>query len=181
MIRILEDRPVQPEAWTVVFDRKCANPWVRALCWRQKYRHVSAYAYVPGLAVWVFYNVRLYGTDLVLCRDGATAKRMIAATIATADLVCMRRREATDAGGMRWRWGFYCVPAVKHLLGLKSTALRPDALFRDCVAAGGEAFEADSALNQDSGLPTMRLCQAPSTSQNTKISKTLCKPQSLIA
>ena len=37
----------------------------------------------------------------------------------------------------RARFGFYCVPAIKHLLGLKCVALTPDGLYRAVIKAGG--------------------------------------------
>src|ERR1700738_1141353 len=34
--------------------------------------------------------------------------------------------------------GFWCTIAMKHLVGLRSRALRPDRLWHDCIAAGGK-------------------------------------------
>lgn len=40
--------------------------------------------------------------------------------------------------GLRGRVGLWCVTAVKHLAGFRSSALRPKALHRDLLAAGCE-------------------------------------------
>jgi hypothetical protein len=34
--------------------------------------------------------------------------------------------------------GFWCTLAMKHLVGISTGALRPDRLWRDCIAAGGK-------------------------------------------
>lgn len=43
-----------------------------------------------------------------------------------------------EGGGLRARIGLWCVTATKHALGLRSSALRPKALFRDLVSEGAE-------------------------------------------
>ncbi|WP_165923541.1 hypothetical protein [Bosea sp. BK604] len=42
-----------------------------------------------------------------------------------------------------FRLGFWCVPAMSHLVGLTSTVLRPDALYAACMKAGGSICEWD--------------------------------------
>jgi hypothetical protein len=34
--------------------------------------------------------------------------------------------------------GFWCTIAMKHLIGIRSRAFRPDRLWRDCIAVGGK-------------------------------------------
>src|SRR5262245_50481056 len=41
--------------------------------------------------------------------------------------------------------GFWCTLAMKHLVGIRAAALRPDQLWRDSIAAGGKPYETDSA------------------------------------
>jgi hypothetical protein len=51
---------------------------------------------------------------------------------------------AIAPAGPRKRWGrlgFWCVPAMAHLLGLKGTLFRPDALYRACLAQGGSIVD----------------------------------------
>lgn len=128
---------VRPESWTLVFNREAATWWVGWLAFG-RYKHVRAYAYVPFLHVWVFIDTHLGGSDVIVTADGEPAQRQIAAWIVNADLIRMRRhlparRYLTPP--------FYCVGAVKRLLGLNCGALRPDALYRYCLAHGAEPFE----------------------------------------
>lgn len=128
---------IQPETWTLVFSREAATWWTGILA-LGRYKHVRAYAYVPFLHVWIFYDVHLRGTDIVIAADGEPANRMISTWIRNADLVVMRRR-AVDHRSIP-AFGF-CVPAIKRLLGLRCVSLRPDALYRHCLANGGQPFE----------------------------------------
>ncbi len=129
---------VQPDTWTLVFNREAATWWASWLA-LGRYKHVRAYAYVPFLHVWVFYDVNLAGTDIVIAADGEPASKMIESWIENADLLQMKRQ-----GGARMRalppLGAWCVPAVKRLLGLQCVALRPDALYRHCLRNGGIPF-----------------------------------------
>lgn len=137
MIRAIEGPLiVQPRSWTLVFNREASSRWFGALV-PGRYKHVRAYAYVPFLHVWVFYDPDFRGTDIIVAADGEPAKRLIASWTVKADLMMMR---VTDARA-RPRIGFWCVPMIKSLIGLRSSALRPDGLWADCLANGGEPFE----------------------------------------
>lgn len=127
----------QPEYWTLVFARRSATRWGSLLaCGR--YKHVRAYAYVPFLHVWVFYDVAISGTSIVIAADGDAALGMILAWSEDADRIKIRRGPEP----MRNPPVFgYCVPSMKRLIGLRSGALRPDALWRDCLKAGGTPVE----------------------------------------
>lgn len=141
---------VQPEIWTLVFNREAKTRWASWLA-MGRYKHVRAYAYVPFLHVWVFFDPHIAGTDIVIAADGEPAQRLIGSWIVDADLLRMRRRPP----GREFCWpgvwcderakfpvlGF-CVPAIKRLLGLRYVALRPDALYRLCLRNGGEPFGA---------------------------------------
>lgn len=129
---------VQPEYWTLVFNREAATWWGGLLAFG-RYKHVRAYAYVPFLHVWVFVDSHLGGTDIAIAADGVPAQAMIASWIVNADLVRMRRR----VGVRRFLLPpFYCVGAVKRLMGLHCSALRIDSFHQYCLDHGGEPFEA---------------------------------------
>lgn len=128
---------VQPEFWTVVFSRETSTRWVSWLA-LGRYKHVRAYAYVPFLHVWVFFDPHIGGTDIVIAADGAPAQAMIASWIERADLVRVRR----VAARRRFPVLGFCVPAIRRLLGIPGGALRPDAFFAECLAHGGTPFEA---------------------------------------
>jgi len=126
----------QPAIWTVVFNKRAATRWAAFLA-LGTYKHVRAYAYVPYLHVWVFFDPKLSGTDIIVAADGESANAMIASWIADADLIRMRVAPARQGFPL---FGF-CVPAIKRLLGLRCVSLRPDAFYRFCLRNGGQPFE----------------------------------------
>lgn len=142
---------VEPTLWNVVFHPTTATWWLDLLP-IGRFKHVSAFAYVHGLRGWVLYDVQLGGTKIVVLPDLPASLDLIAKLTEGCDIIAMRRR-AGGATGLRL--GFWCVPAIKHLIGLRSGALRPDRLRRDCLRHGGqiinETAESRSADGPDAG------------------------------
>jgi hypothetical protein len=134
MLRLVrQPTAIEPEVWFVVFHTKAATPFLSRLPigW---FKHVSAFAYVHGAGCWLIYDVQLEGTRTIILPDNPATLDFIAGYTEGCAVLHMRRR--TDAR-IWFRFGFWCVPAMKHLLGLSSSALLPDALFRDCLRAPG--------------------------------------------
>lgn len=125
---------VEPQRWTLVFHRSAQN-WVFSLIALGHFKHVSAFAWLPELKVWLVYDVTFRRTRLVVLPDTQESKSLICDVIRGNALVSMTVRH--DAFPIM-RLGLFCTTAIKHLIGLRSGALRPDALFRLCVAEGGE-------------------------------------------
>jgi len=125
----------EPAAWVLVFSRTSKTWWVRWLAWG-RYQHVKAFAFVPAVNVYVFYDWALDRQGIVVApNNDETVKGYLAEFIDGCDLISAPLRVAARP---RVQFGFlYCVPAIKHLIGLRSRALRPDRLWRDCLAAGG--------------------------------------------
>jgi len=125
----------EPKFWVLAFARHSPIRWVGWLA-MGRHKHVRACAPLPMLGAWVFYDVHLTGTTIRVAATGGEAERLWSIFTTDADLVVMPVRR----GVMPWwsRWGFFCVPAIKHLIGLRSGALRPSRFFRDCLAAGGQ-------------------------------------------
>ena len=128
--------------WILLFCKKRGRWWVRLLaCGR--YHHVKAIAYLPALRAWLFYDVKFNGTRLMLAPEDDPGTRMFLHDyLDSCDLVAMPRlpipkRVAPHAG-------FWCTLAMKHLVGIRTGALRPDRLWRDSVAAGGRPYESSS-------------------------------------
>lgn len=131
----------EPEVWNVVFNRDAASWWMRYIPGR--YKHVRAYAFVPALKLWLFYDVHFGGTRLFAMPDGPEAIDAIYSFIGpegASDIVAVRCRR-----GRRRRFPLanWCTPAIRHLTGLPGGALLPDGFYRDCLANGGTPFEAD--------------------------------------
>jgi len=126
----------QPGQWVVVFDPVATN---RLVGWLTpgRFKHVRAYGYVPFLHVWLFVDANFAGIEIRLAAEGAAAEIMVAAWTDGCDLVLMPRFQHANrsllAAGCGW-----CVPTVKRLIGLRSSALRPDALLADCLAHDGK-------------------------------------------
>jgi hypothetical protein len=124
---------VEPEAWFLAFHTTSAHRWIGWLaCGR--YKHVSAFAFVPSLRVWVLYDVRLTGTVVALLPDGDAALTRLAEHTWDADVLQMRRSSYNSNYILR---PFYCVSAIRHLIGLRGYVARPDGLWRQCLTNGG--------------------------------------------
>ena len=124
--------------WILLFSKKRGRWWVRLLaCGR--YHHVKAIAYLPEMRGWLFYDVKFYGTRLLLAREEDPGTRaFLHDYLDSCDLVAMPRlpipkRIAPHAG-------FWCTLAMKHLVGIRAAALRPDRLWRVSLAAGGKSY-----------------------------------------
>jgi hypothetical protein len=133
----------EPQRWSVVFHRKAANRFFSLIAMGH-FKHVSAFAWLPELRTWLLFDVGFRRTRIVALPDTAKSKAYLAAVIDGNAIVSMPVRD--DALPI-FRTGLFCTTAIKHLIGLSSGALRPDALFRHCLSHGGE-------LSDDAGQGT---------------------------
>lgn len=125
---------IEPTEWNVVFHKTTRWRWLRWLaCGR--FKHVSAFAYCPGFRAWLVYDTQLSGTRLMLLANGDKARATLKRYTADCEIVTIARQHQRP----HWssRIGFYCVPATKHLLGVRCAAMRPDALYRHLIQIGG--------------------------------------------
>lgn len=130
--------PGCPGAWYVAFFDGERPHWWWRLC-RPGFRHVAAFGYCAEQEVWLLYDVTLNRTMI----HALTSAQMDAWA---ADLPDHRTIVHMEAGedGPTTRIGFWCTPAVAHLLGVRSRALRPEALYRDLLALGARpAFSSE--------------------------------------
>jgi hypothetical protein len=125
----------EPDHWFLAFHRSAANRFVEWLACGE-FKHISAFAYMPGYKAWLIYDVQMLGTRLQLVPHD---EFLGLDWITHASILRVHR------GGGRWslasRLGFYCVPAVKHLLGLRCLALTPDGLYRHILRNGGVCID----------------------------------------
>lgn len=129
---------VEPVQWNVVFHRKAMTRWSSLIAMGQ-FKHVSAFAYLAGLKGWVLFDVQFARLRIVILPDTFDSRVIIGQVMKGNSVVLISRREG---GGIRFfRFGFFCTTAIKHLLGLRGSTLRPDALFRSCLANGGELLD----------------------------------------
>lgn len=155
----------KPEQWIVVFDPVAQNRVCRWLS-PGRFKHVRAYGYVPFLHVWLFVDANLAGLELYVAAGGEPARAMAAEWTRGCTCVLMPRRPHANRSLVTAASG-WCVPTVKRLIGLRSSALRCDALLADCLRNGGHMYgrpiltisptDATAGANAD---PSAGLCGA---------------------
>lgn len=131
---------IEPERWVLVFQRSTKVWWVRWLAWG-RYKHVAAYAYLPGFKAWLIYDVSMVRTAIIVVPDGDEALGYLYELTRDADLMAFRRLSAP----LRPPVLGWCVPSIARLIGLSGGALRPDTLWKHCLAAGGQPLEQQHA------------------------------------
>lgn len=132
-MREVPSHGIEARRWTVVFHRKAEN-WFFDLIAMGEFKHVSAFAWLPEFGLWVFYDVGFRRTRIMHMAEGVAAHATIAAIV---DGNCTVTFDARNENLPLFRLGFFCTTAVKHLIGVRSSALRPSALIRHLVAQGG--------------------------------------------
>lgn len=148
-----EDRgPVgMPPNWFVAFYNDDQRYWWSWMC-RDGFRHVAAFGYCAARDVWLSYDVTMTRTIVqALTRDELIAG--IAALPANRTIVAFQpKAEPSEPAN---RLGFWCTPAVAHLVGVPSRALRPEALYRDLLAHGARpAFTGEQSDEEAEGRPS---------------------------
>lgn len=125
------------EEWFVVFNGGPRHFWWDWLT-RPGFRHVLAMRPV-GADAWILVNPSADRLHVQVVR-GPTVDALIAE--AHQDGGGILKFQAIDADERTIRLGWWCVPAIKHLLGLPGCALRPIGLWRDLLRRGAvPAFE----------------------------------------
>jgi hypothetical protein len=138
----------EPGSWLVLFAVSTGRPWLDRII-PGKFKHVSAAAWITDTRTWVFYDVTLWRTSVNVLPMEA-GDRLFALATRTHSVL----RVPAGEGRVLLRIGFWCVPAIKHLLGSSSGALLPSRLWRDLVATGAEivhVFSEDPAERADQG------------------------------
>ena len=121
---------IEPDTWNVVFY-PCASRLGRMLA---RFKHVSAFAYVPGFRAWVLLDVQWSGLRLCLFSHEAAMRVFTHYTEGCAIVKFSRQHQTL---GLSSRAGFYCVSAIKCLLGVRCRVILPDGLFRYLLNNGG--------------------------------------------
>ncbi|MDE2040648.1 MAG: hypothetical protein KGJ45_11630 [Elusimicrobia bacterium] len=125
------------ESWFLVFHPRCgSNFWQRVVPGR--FKHVRAFAWAESVRVWVFYDVWFTGGARVTLAPGGEIGDALVGQYVEGAAVLKMRRGPERFPPLSTLVGFWCVPAVRRLVNLPGGALRPDALWRDCLAHGAE-------------------------------------------
>jgi hypothetical protein len=115
----------EPARWNVVFHRVSTRRWLSLIACGQ-FKHVSAFAYVPGFKAWLIYDTQWSGTRIMVLPHNDAGLAELRRYTAGCDVLVAQRRVA----GARAPLPFLCTTAVQHLIGIPGVALRPDALYR---------------------------------------------------
>lgn len=129
----------EPLSWLLVFEPRTTWPWLDRLV-PGRFKHVCAFGWVEATKSWLHFDVELGRTRLLALPADAgellvAAKLCVPGTGALRVPVNERARLVPVAG--------WCVPAMRHLVGLRSGALLPIGLWRDCIASGAEVIHDD--------------------------------------
>ena len=121
---------IEPTYWNVVFHPSESRA---ARFWLGRFQHVSAFTYIPGFRAWLMYDAQWRGTRLLV-----VSERALEAYIGYMGNCAVVKFDRADRQmRLPGRVGFYCVPAIKSLLGLSCVAATPDALYRHLINNGG--------------------------------------------
>lgn len=142
---------IEARRWTVVFHRKAENRFFGVIALGE-FKHVSAFAFIPELGIWTIYDVGFRRTRIVHLADTDHAKTILAHIVKGN---CTVTLEVSEDRLPLMRWGLFCTTAVAHLVGLRCVALRPDALYRQMVKAGGVVRDDGSQETRDRGRPEL--------------------------
>lgn len=123
-----------PPIWYVVFGQDANPHWIDRFL-RPGFKHVFAFGYLPGHKIWIIYDVKLSATILGVI-EKEDAARLIGWIVTSGRALEWKPRATQNT--VRWRAGFWCVPAIKHLLGLRCVALTPWQLYRWMLKNGAK-------------------------------------------
>jgi len=130
MMEIRDNLPdaIEPGYWNVVFHP--AKSRLARLC-LGRFEHVSAFTYFPGTGAWILYDCQWGGIRISLI------PRLTVLVGYTRGCAIIKFDRAYKPLALISRLGFYCVPAIKQLLGLSCVAATPDGLYRHLINNGG--------------------------------------------
>lgn len=129
--------------WFIVFNRDCATQWLARLL-PGRWKHVWALGFSHACRTWVAYDVNLSGTTIVVLPECADSHAKMAIWLADADVLRFQGRPST-----LWknRLGFFCTPAIRHLVGSRCGALTPAGFYYGLIAEGAQVFHGAEALH----------------------------------
>lgn len=128
---------VEPQMWFLIFETRAPKRWLHWLA-MGRFKHVSALGWISDQRCWVHYDVRLGRTRVAVMPDCPGAAEAIAKLREQTVTVAVTPLSDRTAWA---RLGFWCVPAMAHLVGIRSQAFRPDALYAACLRQGGSVVD----------------------------------------
>lgn len=130
----------EPAVWYLFFATRSAT-WFANWFALGRHKHVCALGFVAEVEVWVLYDVQMGRTQIAHANKDGFAELCALAETGEPDVIAIKplghRRFFPPA--------FFCTTAIKHLIGLNSSALRPTAVFRECLRNGGRLINEQAA------------------------------------
>lgn len=126
------EKIIAPQFWLVFFGEAPRTWWSPLL--KRGFGHVAAAAYIARQDRWVIFDPMKRGLVLQIFSHSEVEPRL-------GELAChatLVLRVAAEPGPARNPAWFWCVGAIKSLLGVKSRALSPWRLSRHLLARGAE-------------------------------------------
>ena len=121
----------QPVIWYALFHPE--KSW-----WDRKYSHVSLAGYAPD--TWIHLDLHRTGVTVAAIYEFDEKQEFLDYITSHYHVVKMG---ATETPGYSFGFPITCVSVVKHVLGVRSSALRPSGLFKSLVRNhGGEWINA---------------------------------------
>lgn len=127
--------------WLVSFhDAKDRRPWTRLF--KPGFGHCCALSYFADQERWVYFNPTRHGSTIALFRREEFGSRLDDLVGQSSGFLRFGQRyQRRDQPAV-----FYCVGAMKALLGIESRAWTPWQLYWDMVEMGAEVVKGPGAL-----------------------------------
>lgn len=136
------------DSWLVAFVKRGRDHWIDWFL-PSGFRHVFAFGYVPEADVWLLYDVQFARTQVKVIPDELVGSHI---EYAWEEGALIKVPHIKAAAPPLLRWGFWCVPAIKHLIGVRSSALTPKGLYDHLVKIGCEQITREENKDQDNGI-----------------------------
>ncbi|GEM_PF-2379252 len=141
----------QPSIWYVAFLDREREDWFDLLSpsWA---RHVMAFAYLKPLDCWLFVDPKLHRHEISVVPDHLVRPVL---TEMYMHEVKILRIDQQSGNPYNARIGNWCTQTIARLVGVRSRAFRPIALYRDLIRSGAvPAYEeSDEHQDQSAGDP----------------------------
>ena len=141
---IFKPSPGVVTTWYLVFAPDCRHWLTRLLPGR--FKHVYAIGWCPEARVFVVVDYAFEGVSVLVVPGSVEGDGWLAQMTAGCGVLEMQAQRTPP----RVQRFALCTTFVKHLVGLRSGALRPDALWRDCLRNGARVIF-DGLQNEDAG------------------------------
>lgn len=134
---------IEPSCWYIVFHETTSSAIVSFFSFG-RFKHVSAFGYYAGFKGWLVVDPHFRRLRLSMIPH--EKHHLLVEYTKGCTLV---KVDAPGVGKLTFaaRFGIYCVPAIKYLLGLSCVAARPDALYRHILRNGGILIDGQQSLS----------------------------------